>query len=166
MQLTQQFLSPLEFKFTLARLPKTNFMIQRATLPGLSLSSINQPTPFHTPKRTGHTLSYGEMSITFKIDEDIENYKEIYDWMYGLGFPASTDDYKNLVTSEYGDYSDGNLIVMSSQKNPSVIFSFENMFPTSLSPIEFDTTQDDVTYVDCTVDFTFDKFKMERLRND
>lgn len=166
MQITQQFLSPLEFKFNLARLPKTNFMVQRASIPSLSLSSIVQPTPFHAPKRTGHTLSYGDVSVTFKVDEDIENYKEIYDWMFGLGFPSSNVEYKNLVESSFGDYSDGSLIVMSSQKNPSVMFTFENMFPTSLSSLEFDTTQDDVTYVDCTVDFSFDKFKMERLRKD
>lgn len=166
MQLTQQFLSPLEFKFNLARLPKTNFMVQRASVPSLSLSSINQPTPFHTPKRTGHTLSFGDFSIVFKVDEDLTNYMEIFAWMHGLGFPESTDNYKNLVESPFGDYSDGSLIIMSSQKNPSVMFTLENMFPISLSSLEFDTTQDDVTYMDCTVDFSFDRFRIERLRTD
>lgn len=165
-QLTQQFLSPLEFRFSINRLPKTNFFVQRVSLPSLNLSSINQPTPFHTPKRTGHTMTFGELSVTFKVDEDMNNYREIFDWMVGLGFPRDFREYSNLERSDESLYSDASFIIMSSQKNPSILFKFINLFPTSMGGIEFDTTQDDVVYTDLTVDFAYDSFTVERLRND
>jgi hypothetical protein len=40
------------------------------------------------------------------------------------------------------------------------------MFPTNLSPISLDITQEDVVYVDCTVTFRYDYFTIERLRKD
>lgn len=165
-QLAQQFLSPLEFKFSVNRLPKTNFFVQRASIPNLNLSSINQPTPFYTPKRTGHTLSFGDLSVTFKVDEDMGNYMEIYNWMVGLGFPSEFSEYSDLNRSDEGLYSDASLVILSSQKNPSILFKFINLFPVSLSSIELDTTQDDVTYADITVDFAYDRFYVERLRAD
>lgn len=166
MQTTQQFLSPLEFRFLINRIPKTNFFVQQAMLPNLSLSVIEQPAPFNTIRRTGNTLSYGELSVTFKVDEDMENYRELYDWMVGLAFPREFPEYRNLAQSDEGLYSDGSLVIMSSQKNPSIRFTFTNMFPINMSSINMDVTQDDLIYLDCTVDFRYDTFKIDRLRDD
>lgn len=165
-QLAQQFLSPLEFRFTLSRLPKTNFFVQQVVLPSIELSFITQPTPFLHVSRTGNTMTYGELQVTFKVDEDFNNYRELYDWMVGLGFPRKFDEYRKINSSDDGLYSDGSVIIMSSQKNPSVIYNFTNMFPISLSALQLDTTQIDVAYVDCTVTFKYDTFTISRLRDD
>lgn len=166
MQIQQQFLSPLEFKFFLQRLPTTNFFVQSVSLPSLSLSSIVQPTPFYATHITGNTLEFGELSVTFKVDEDMVNYRELFDWMVGLGFPRKFDEYKNLKESDFSLYSDGSLIILSSQKNSNILFKFTNMFPVSLDSIQLDITQEDVIYTDCTVTFRYDTFTIERLRAD
>lgn len=166
-QLSQQFLSPLEFRFFIKRMPKTNFFVQACSLPSMTLSVINQPSPFgQTLYRTGHQLTYGEIDVRFKVDEDMNNYRELLDWLVGLGFPREFPEYKNLLESDDGLYSDGTLMIMSSQKNPSIRYTFYNMFPTSLSGIELDTTTEDVLYADCTVSFRYDTFKIDRIRDD
>lgn len=165
-QLSQQFLSPLEFRFLIQRLPKTNFFVQQVSVPSLSLSDIKQPAQFNSIYRTGHTLSYGELNVTFKVDEDMNNYREVYDWMVGLGFPREYGEFKNLNESQQGLYSDGTLVIMSSQKNSNVRFKFTNLFPTNLSELQMDVTQEDLQYVDCNVSFRYDTFEIDRLRTD
>lgn len=165
-QLAQQFLSPLEFRFVVTRIPKTNFFVQQAVLPGLDLSVIEQPAAFNTIRRTGNTLRYSDLSITFKVDEDMENYRELYDWMVGLGFPREFPEYKDLYESQNGLYSDASLVIMSSQKNSNIVYKFNNLFPINLSPLNMDITSDDLIYIDCTVDFRYDTFTIERLRDD
>lgn len=166
MQSQDQFLSPLEFKFFVNRLPKTNFFVQQTTIPDITLNSIEHPTPFYTPHIPSHKLIFGELTVTFKVDEDMNNYREIFDWMVGLGFPTNFGQFKNIKESDEGLYSDGSLIILSSQKNPNMLFKFTNMFPTNLSSISLDITQEDVVYVDCTVTFRYDYFTIERLRKD
>lgn len=165
-QFTPQFLSGLDYRFNIKRLPHTNFFIQQFSLPSVSMGDIRQPSPFSPINRANHNLTYGEISITAKVDEDMKNYAEIYDWMVGLGFPRKFDEYNKINNSDFGLYSDASLIIMSSQKNPSVMFNFTNCFPTSISPLTLDTTVESVVYLDFTIEFRFDTFEMKRLRTD
>lgn len=165
-QHTPQFLSPLEFQFSMKRLPNVNFFVQQIALPSVQMSEFAQPAMFKPINIAGNELTYSDLSITFKIDEDMVNYIEIYNWMVGLGKPHNFEEYKKLKNSDFGLYSDADVIIKSSQKNPSIKFSFTNMFPVSISPITLDTTQEDVVYVDATVEFKFDTFSITRLRKD
>lgn len=111
-------------------------------------------------------MTYSDLSVTFKVDEDMVNYLEIYNWMVGLGKPHNFEEYKKLKNSDYGLYSDADVIIKSSQKNPSIKFSFTNLFPISLTSLNLDTTLEDVVYVDVTAEFRFDTFSVTRLRKD
>jgi len=88
----------------------------------------------------------------------MKNYLEIYNWIIGLGHPENFRQYKNLDTSRASIYSDGALIILSSNNNPIVRISFEDMFPLSLSPLAFDVTQTDIEYLQAEVTFRYRQF--------
>ena len=81
--------------------------------------------------------------VVMEIDADeyMESYNEIFNWMVGLTKPDSFDQYKNLQNSDDGLYSDASLIILDSKGNPGVEVHYKDVFPISLSPINFDTTQ-------------------------
>ena len=160
----KNFLSPLGFAFSVKRLPTVNFFVTRVTLPGVSLGSADTPTPFITIPRPGR-LQFSELQVTFKVDEDMKNYKEIYGWMTALGRVDGFESYSAIAaaekTSGTGIYSDGVLSVLTSAMNPNILITFANMFPSSISDLEFSSQPADVEYLEATVTFKYQSFKVE-----
>ena len=87
---------------------------------------------------------------------------EIQNWMRGLGYPESVreiidfqnEETKTIIPDKTMDiYSDGSLIILTSNNNINFKVNFENMFPTFLSTLDFSATDTDVEYF--TADVTF-----------
>ncbi|PHS22148.1 MAG: hypothetical protein COA84_13280 [Robiginitomaculum sp.] len=152
------FLSQLEFDFTIKRLPNVTFLVQAVSLPGMSMGTTEVNTPFKPIMLHGDRLVYDELTVTLKVDEDMLAWTEISDWMKGLTTPESFDQYNNLKIGE-GLYSDASIMIMSNVKNPNIEFLFEDMFPIALGPIQFDTRSSDLEYVTVDVTFKFDSMK-------
>ena len=153
------FLSPLGFRFQLNRAPNVEYFCQGATLPTLSMVEIQRPTPFVTIPHPGDKIIYEPFNLRFRVDENMTNYLEIYNWLIGLGHPENLKQYKNLGEP----ISDGSLIILSSNNNPIVRIAFQDMFPLSLSPLSFDVTQTDIEYLEAEVTFRYKIFTVEKM---
>lgn len=149
----QNYLSPVEFRFIIKRLPYVEFFIQEATVPGLSLASVETGSPFRTQYWHGDKLTYEQFTINFRVDENMNNYQELFNWMVGLTFPDRFSQFANLEESDDGLYSDATLMIMTNGKNPNMQVVFKDIFPINLGTIQMDTTAASVDYV--TVDATF-----------
>lgn len=152
------FLSPLGFRFVMNRAPNIEYFCQAATLPTISMVETIQTNPFNNIPRPGDRISYEPFTLTFRVDEEMKNYLEIFNWITGLGHPENFNQYKKLESSRSGVYSDGSMIILSSNNNPIVRISFEDMFPLSLSPLTFDVTQTDIEYLQAEVTFRYRQF--------
>lgn len=165
--LNKNFLSPLNFQFQLKRAPHVNFFIQRIRMPSIAIADIEIPTMFNYIQAAGNKLKYGELDISFKIDEDFRNYLEIHNWIRALGFPESFDEYnaisKNNNVSGEGIVSDISLIVLNSAKRPNFEVTFRDAFPVSLSDVDFDTTDEDVKYVTASTSFKYTLYDIKKI---
>ena len=138
----RNFLSPVGFKFTLAKEPKVSFFSNSTIIPEIILGTAIQPSYLKDVDVPGDKLQYGDFSLRFLVDENMENYMKIHNWMKGLGYPESTKTYKDLTTNTQGirdgeeAFSDGSLHILNSNYRTSAIVKFEGMFPTSLSSLE------------------------------
>ena len=160
MAMNKNMLSPVGFSFHIKKLPELNFFVQSVTMPGVSLPIFEQPTPFKAVPRIGDHLQYGELVVTFKVNEDLGNYIEIYDWLKGLGFPDDFDQYKDLAADNKqltgdGLESDAYLMIMSSAMNPIMRIDFEDVFPTSLGDFSMDSRDTGIEYIETTATFKF-----------
>ena len=153
------FLSPLGFRFMLNRAPNIEYFCQAATLPSISLAEVIQSNPMANIYRPGDRLTYEPLSLRFRVDEDMKNYLEVHNWMLGLGHPNTLQQYKSLSEK----VSDGSIMILTSNSNPSIRIAFEDMFPTSLSPLTFDVTQGDIEYLEAEVTFRYRQFTIEKL---
>lgn len=156
------FLSPNGFKFVIKRLPEVEFMVQGVSLPGLSSSAIEQPSPFKNIMRHGDKLTYEDLIVDIRVDENMESYKEIYDWMVGLTKPETFTQYSTLKTTE-GLYSDAALVVLNSKGNPKIEISFKDVFPISIGSLQFTTTSSSVDYVSTNITFKHDGYTISTV---
>jgi|TARA_R100000084_G_scaffold108879_1_gene72908 hypothetical protein len=165
---TTNFLSPLGAKFTIKKLPTVNFFVQRVAIPSLTVGEFPIGTPFSAKlQMPGDLVTFGDLVVTFRVDENMDNYIEIFNWIKSITRIDDFDDSKawgNEASSPTSDdkvFSDGTLVVLNSAMNPNRYVRFTDMFPTSISDVPFDTTLSDVDYVETTATFKFRKFDIE-----
>lgn len=160
------FLSQLGFVFSVHKLPSVNFFVTRAIVPGFSLTPATVKTPFSTLHYSPDKMEYNQLAITFKVDEDMTNWIEMYNWCLGVGFPQTFDQYKNLAAlNDMGDgiYSDGNLTILTSEYNPNIRFHFKSLVPTGMTDLDFTTQGTDVDYIEATVNFAYTYYTVEKV---
>jgi hypothetical protein len=158
----RNFLSPTGFQFNLARAPKVDFFSNSARIPGITLGEINVGNYLKSVPVPGDQVQFEDLTLSFLVDESLENYLEIHNWIYGLGYPKSVDQFKQIVLDRNtGDidnlkqFSDGTLSILNSNFNPMAYVRFTDMFPVSLSTLEFTAQENDYTYFIATVTFKY-----------
>jgi len=175
------YAEPTKFKFTIIKLPKVEFFVTTANLPGISLGVAEQITPLQDIPLPGDRLQYDTLNIQFLVDENLENYREIHGWLTGVGFPknyeqfqnvqgAATDRYpttenvgtskelgaiKKSIQDEGGLYSDATLFVLTSKNNSNLEVRFRDLYPISLSGLDFNQQATDVNYLTASVTFEY-----------
>ena len=178
------YASPTQFRFGIKQLPKVEFFTINANLPGIEGGTIDLFTPYKNIPVMGDKITYSPLTITFIVDEYLENYQSLHDWMTGIGFPSNRDEFRTYrdVTSntpaggtepsvdligkavpDKAMYSDAFLMILSNKNNPILNVNFQNVFPTSLSGLEFTQGATDVEYMTAEVEFQYQIYKFESV---
>lgn len=157
------YFSPLEFRISVKRLPAVEFFTQQTSIPGISTNPISQPTRFNPVFRTGDSTTFSNLDLTFILDEGMNNYIEIFDWMISASFPENHDQYRNIQQSQEGLFSDISVLLLNSKKNSNLEITYKSCFPIALSDVALNTTESDVTYPQVTATFQYDSFSIKRL---
>ena len=171
------YASPTQFKFQLLKLPKVEYFCTSVNIPGVTLSNVDIATPLKSIPVPGTILNYGDLEMSFLVDENLENYREIHGWLTGLGFPRDHKQAKTLVdaakdrfpTDGKSDaitdagkvtgspmplgpvFSDATLNVLTSKNTANIEVRFSDMFPVSLSALNFNQQANDVDYLSASV---------------
>jgi len=163
----KNMLSPVGFQLNVQRLPALNFFVQSVTLPGITATTLDQQTPLRLVPTPGDKIEYSELEVVFKLDEDMRNYIEVFEWVRSLGFPDENEQYDQLEQQEAGSgegvYSDATLTILTSAMNPNIRIQIDDLFPVSLSSIEMSAINPDIEYVEATASFRFLRYSFVRL---
>ena len=177
------YADPTKFKFSITKLPKVEFFTTAANLPGINLGEAVLPTPFKQVPVMGDDLTFDNLEITFLVDEKLENYRELHQWLVGIGFPKSRTQFSSFKKEESstfptptgvtGDsrntgtpsgvqamFGDATLTVMTSKNNPVMEVRFSDLYPVALSGLAFNQQETDVTYLTATATFTYKLYEM------
>ena len=180
-----------QFKFNIIKLPKVEFFCTSVNIPGITLGETSQDTPLKTIPIPGDTLSYASLNVSFLIDENLENYREIHGWLTGLGFPRSHEQFETFINAgkdrfptsnatansrEAGrvddvgfdvgaSYSDAILTILSSKNNPVLEVRFRDLYPTSLSGLSYDQQAGDTSYLTGDVSFSYNIYEFATVGN-
>jgi len=165
----RNFLTPTGFLFQVQRMPKISYFGNQINVPGLNLGVAVQPNYLTDIPRPGEKIQFNDLSLRFLIDENLENYLEVQNWMRGIGFPETLDQIYDFqkTGSIYDDgdmlnlYSDGTLQILNQLNRPVFYVKFENLFPYQLDDVQFDSTVTDVQYLTATVRFKYTIYNIE-----
>ena len=179
------YASPTQFKFGIHQLPKVEYFVTQAELPDITLETTVQNTPFKDIPIPGEKLTYSNLTVTFLVDEYLENYISLHDWITGLGFPQNRTQFTtfrditsntppdgeneasvDIVGSAISDksmYSDGYLMILSNKNNPIVQIDFQDMFPISLGALSYDQGATDVEYLSVSTTFAYNIYTLTTL---
>jgi len=162
------FLSPLNFKFQIKKAPHVNFFIQKVNLPGISTGNLQLPNPLVKIPYSSEHIEFENLEITFKVDEDLQNYLEIHDWLYGLGKPEDFQQYYDISSKQSytgdGIYSDISVSILTSTKTANYEVVYVDAFPIKLSGINFNTTDSSVDYIEAAATFRYTYYTIQKIR--
>lgn len=157
-------LNPNGFLFSVSKLPELTFFVQEVELPSITLGVATQSSSVHDIKIPGETMEFSDLTVSFLVDEQFANYKAIYAWMSGLGFPERHQMYsawletqrnKNDYTELAKGYSDASLTILDSSNNILQQIMYIDAFPISLSGISFNAKNSDAPVVQATCTFAY-----------
>lgn len=149
----KNFLSPVGFQFKISSnlYPNLEYFAVAATLPGLSMTMAEQSYRGVNLSFTGDRLTFDDLSLRVNITEDLDNYIETFDWMHNLAQQKNAEDLK----------VDATLLILSSHNNVIKEVEFKGVFPTSITPIEFNAQADSVEFVQMDVGFGYTYFEFK-----
>ena len=183
------YASPTQFKFGIHQLPKVEFFTTSAQVPAIALSDVVIPTPFKSIPMQGDQLTFDNLTVNFIVDEFLENYLSLHEWLIGIGFPKSRKQFSDFkvntsntpatarsaagTSTDIGDvqkassknalFSDATLTILSNKNNPIVNILFRDLYPVALSALEYTQDATDVEYLTATVDFTYQIYEIETI---
>ena len=182
------YASPIQFRFKMTKIPKVEFFVQTANIPGINLGTAVVPSPLYDYPVPGDKIQYQTLDLSFLVDENLNNYKELHDWISGLGFPKNHTQFADLQATgadrfpgstassvatgskrtpaplaEGGTYSDATLTVLNSKNIAKTEIRFENLYPTSLGSLNYDVRATDVDYINASVSFNYMNYDIVQI---
>ena len=175
-----------QWRIAFNRIPKTTWFCTAANVPGITLGEAQYATPMSDMFVTGDKLTFETLNITFLVDEELQNYRELWDWIVGMGSPVNHSQWETTLAKgdgairQFGTndadprtkstfeesnlYSDATLLVYNSKNIPKVNVKFKNMFPTSLSSLEYSQDLTDVEYFKASATFRYLYYEFETAK--
>ena len=178
--------SPTQFRFLINQLPKVQYFTTEANIPGITLGEGQFNTPLKDIELLGDKLTYEDLTITFIVDENLENYIEMHTWLTGIGFPKDRKQFSEFrsatsnmsvktrgESNDIGDVrastpelamtSDSVMTILTNKNNPVVECRFKDVFPTSLSGLSYNQNITDVDYLTAEVTFKYQIYEIKTL---
>ena len=178
--------SPTQFRFLINQLPKVEYFTTEANIPGITLGDGVMNTPLKDIPILGDKLTYDDLNISFIVDENLENYIEMHNWLTGIGFPKDRSQFStfrsttsNVATTTRGEskdigdvrattpelamFSDATMTILTNKNNPVVECRFADVFPISLSSLDYSQNQTDVEYLTASVTFKYKIYEIHTL---
>jgi hypothetical protein len=161
-------LQTTKFLVTFPRIKGVQYFCQKINLPGISINSQEQATPFVNLPVASTKPTFEDLNITFMVDENLQGWREIHRWIQDLGITTSFKDYqdlKKMKESQYqrDPYSDGIMTILSALNNPKWRITFTDMFPTSISGIDFSTEGSADDILTATATFKYAYYNIEKI---
>lgn len=168
-------LQPSRYKITIDRIPDVIYFGTTLTLPGINIGEAVFPTPFIDMPIPGDKLTYDTITMTFLVDEDLNNWLQMFDWIKGIAFPKTFDQFSDMLDAKpassgtrphknYWDmYSDATISVLTNKSNLNLEFDVKDLWPVSLGLVQFDNQTSDETPIICDCSFRFRDMEYKRI---
>ena len=151
------------YKFALLNLPNVTYFCKTANLPGVSVGEIGIRNPNATIYVPGNPMKFDDtLNISFLVDEDYQNWKELFSYFVRIGMPYGTVQGRSSSLGQppvEQDFTIGTLTITSNAKKPLFGIKFNRLFPVSMSGLDF-TTEGDGNPITCSAVFRYTTYEI------
>lgn len=147
-------LQPTKYLLTFSEIPNSTYFCQTVNLPGVATNSATQSTPNLDLFVPGTKIVYSPFAIDFLVNEDLTAWLDIHDWIKN----TTTDRIRTTKTK-----SQATLTLLSNHNNPKLRVKFVDIFPQTLSDLNFDTTKSAEDHILANATFKYNFFEIEKL---
>ena len=173
-QINKSILNKNNFRLLIDKVPNVEYYVRNVTIPGLTFSETEQPAGVGVNAFfPGDKVSFDTLDVNFLVDEDLENFKEIYDWMdsivpvsnpslFGTYTETATNNTNVMasIDNDLNQYSDITLVTNTNKNIPNRYFRFHDCFPISLSGIELESSAESEPVI-ATVSLRFTYYEIK-----
>lgn len=157
-------LQPTKFLLIFDRISTVQYFCQSVNLPGVSLGEVTRATPFLDMYSPGTKLSYSPLSVSFLVDEELATWKNLYKWFTSIADPNGFEKRNHEIELQKNKhFSDATLTVLSALNNPILRIHYKNVFPLTMSDINFDTTQSADNLITVNATFRYESYSYDIL---
>ncbi len=173
------YADPTKFRFQCVKIPKVEFNTIQCNVPGITLTELVQPTRLQQIRIPGNDLTFEDLTIQFIVDEDLETYTQIHDWMAALAQTDSDDKFRALITEgkdrmplskqqtstdagrpgiatpDGAVFADAKLTILTSRFISKIEINFQDIYPKSLSALDYNQNLTDTEYLVATCTFGY-----------
>ena len=151
-------LQPTKFLLTFSRIPDVQYFCQTVNVPGVVLGEVARETPFLDMYSPGTKLKYEPFDIDFILDEELSSWKNLYKWFISIADPDGFEQRDGLLSKQNEHLSDATLTILSALNNPVLRIEFRNIFPLTMSDLEFNTQLSADTIMTCKSTFRYQSY--------
>lgn len=131
-------------KIFFQRCPNTNFFCSKFTIPEMTIASVEIPTSaVKNLNEPGDHFTIEPLTFSLLLDESYESYLEMVRWFQYV--------VRNGVVPE--SFSNAMVCLYSSELSPILSIKFWNCYPTQVSPLEFNTSENDPIELEISMAF-------------
>lgn len=157
------YLQPTSFKLSIDRTnyPNLEFFVQNFTHPGLMMPASEMPIRrLQSIPYPGESLTINELSATILLDEDMESYSEMYNWIRRIQVTDMNGNQNTQRGNTANPHADITLSILSSHNNLSKQVRYVDAIPTSLGDISFEATATGTEFITFIASFRFSYFEL------
>ena len=133
----------------------------------------------------GDKITYDNLTISFLVDEHLENYISLHEWITCNRFPKSRSQFSEFrsttsntptttqgISRDIGEvkpsvpsslFGDATLTILTNKNNPIVEVRFSDVYPVSLGALEYNQNETDVNYLTVSADFDYKLYEIVTL---
>ena len=155
------YLQPTSFKLLIDRkhYPNLEFFAQSVSHPSMTMTSVDFPFRKTSVAFPGDTLDFGELTANIILDEDMNSYTEMFNWMR-RNLDNNSSNPLNRTSRDASSYADVTLSILSSHNNQTRQVRYIDCVPTALGAIEFQSTSSGTEYITFQVSFSYSYFEL------
>jgi len=156
------YLQPTSFKLLIDRknYPNLEFFCQSVSHPSMSIGGPEIPfRDVRTVPFAGDKFVFTELNVNVIIDEDMNAYQEMYDWMRRIVEVQNATGFDRL-TGEIPAAADLTLNILSSHNNVTKQIRYIDAIPSSIGSVELESTSAGTEFLVFTASFRFSYFDL------
>lgn len=154
--INKSILNRNNFRLLIDKVPTVEYYVRTVNIPGVQFGETVQSAGVGLDAFfPGDKASFDTLEVSFIVDEDLENFSEIYNWIDSivpLNDPALYGTYTDTavnrtnilasIDNDRNQYSDITLVINTKKNVPNRYIRFHDAFPVSLGSIELESGAD------------------------